>query len=169
MIATYSLRGVTLHDCDTVEQEADTVGRQALAFAEHVHQLLQLGSALDLEEHLEVSIGDPNVEKLVGVALRRGGGVSVGHNVEMLVGVALRRGGGVSVGHNVEMLVDVALRRGGGVSVGHNVEMLVGVALRRGGGVSVGHNVEMLVGVALRRGGGVCVGHCGWLWARGLC
>jgi hypothetical protein len=140
MIATYSLRGVSLHDCDTVEQEADTVGRQALAFAEHVHQLLQLGSALDLEEHLEVSIGDPNVEKLVGVALRRGGGVSVGHNVEMLVGVALRRGGGVSVGHNVEMLV-----------------------------VSVRHNVEMLVGVVLRRGGGVSVGHCGWLWARGLC
>jgi hypothetical protein len=79
MIATYSLRGVSPHDCGTVEQEAGTVGRQALAFADHVHQTLQLGSALDHEEHLEVSIGDPNVEMLVGVALRRGGGVSVGH------------------------------------------------------------------------------------------
>jgi hypothetical protein len=81
-ITTYSLGRVATHDSGSIEQEAHAVGRFALAIAKRVHQFLQLGGALNLEEHLVVSVGDLDVEMLVGIAglgLGRGGSVSVGH------------------------------------------------------------------------------------------
>jgi hypothetical protein len=45
-----------------LEQEANRVGRLALALAESGHELLEPGRALDLEEDLIVVIGDFDVE-----------------------------------------------------------------------------------------------------------
>lgn len=63
---TYSLRRVVRSNSSTVEEKAD--GRQllALAIAEGIHEFLQLGSALDFEEHLVVVIGNFDVQVLDG-------------------------------------------------------------------------------------------------------
>jgi len=48
-------------DTATVEEEADRVWGFALSLAESIHQLLQLGGALDLEKDLIVVIGNFDV------------------------------------------------------------------------------------------------------------
>ena len=69
-----------LHSC-AIEQEADALRGLSAPFAEGIHQLLKVGSALDLEENLVVSIRDLDVEML-GLVLRlwwRGGVLVVRH------------------------------------------------------------------------------------------
>lgn len=59
---TYSIRRVSrLHAC-TVKKEAHRADGLALAFAKRIHQLLQLGAALDLEEDLVIVICDLDVQ-----------------------------------------------------------------------------------------------------------
>lgn len=53
-----------------VEKEANAGEGLALALAEGVHELLELGGALDLEEHLVVVVGDLDVQVL-GLLLGR--------------------------------------------------------------------------------------------------
>lgn len=68
---TYRVGGVFgAHSC-SIKEEANCGHLLALALAESVHELLQLGRPLDLEEHLIVVIGDLDVQVL------RGGGRSV--------------------------------------------------------------------------------------------
>lgn len=63
---TYSVWGVLRTNSRTVEEEADGSLLLALTLTEGVHQLLQLGRALDLEEDLIVVVGDLDVEVLRG-------------------------------------------------------------------------------------------------------
>lgn len=48
----------------SVEEEAHTLRGLALPIAKRIHQLLQLGSAFDLEEHLVVIIRNFDIEML---------------------------------------------------------------------------------------------------------
>lgn len=59
---SHSVRAIGRLNTTAVEEESDRVGRFALSLAEGVHQFLQSGCALDLEEHLVVVIGDFDVE-----------------------------------------------------------------------------------------------------------
>jgi len=61
---THVVRGVAGVDSGAVEEEAHARERLALTLAEGVHELLQLGGALDLEEDLVVVVGHLDVEVL---------------------------------------------------------------------------------------------------------
>lgn len=82
--ATHHLRVVCGVDSGAVEEEAHAGEGLALTLTEGVHELLQLGRTLDLEEHLVVVVGDLDVQMLrllgsfVLVARRRGRG-GLGH------------------------------------------------------------------------------------------
>lgn len=71
---THSVWGIRGLYALALEEESNRSQRLALAFAERGHQLLQLGAALDLEEHLVVIVGNLDVEMLNG----RGGGIGAG-------------------------------------------------------------------------------------------
>lgn len=81
---THHLRVVCGVDSGAIEEEAHAGEGLALTLAEGVHELLELGSTLDLEEHLVVVVGDLDVQVLgllgsfVLVASRRGRG-RLGH------------------------------------------------------------------------------------------
>lgn len=62
--SAYSIWGVRGLHTRSVEEESNGCGRLALPFTEGIHQLLQLGCALDLEKHLVVVVGDFDVEML---------------------------------------------------------------------------------------------------------
>lgn len=62
----YRLGAICWLDTTSIEQEPDRSGSLALSLAEGIHQLLQLGRPLDLEEHLVVVIGDFDVQVLAG-------------------------------------------------------------------------------------------------------
>lgn len=63
---TYSVRSILGTNSCTVEQETDGGCLLSLTFAEGVHQLLQLGRALDLEKDLVVVVRDLDVQVLRG-------------------------------------------------------------------------------------------------------
>ena len=66
---THDVRGVAGVDSGAVEEEAHAGEGLALTLAEGVHELLQLGGALDLEEDLVVVVGHLDVQVL-GLRLR---------------------------------------------------------------------------------------------------
>lgn len=61
---TYSIGRVGGLDSRAVKEESHGAHRLALAFAKGSHQLVELGSALDLEEDLVIVVGDLDVEVL---------------------------------------------------------------------------------------------------------
>lgn len=63
---TYGVGSVLGANSCTVEQEANGSHLLPLTLTEGVHQLLQLGRALDLKEDLIIVVGDLNVEVLRG-------------------------------------------------------------------------------------------------------
>jgi len=63
------LRVVRWVHSGAVEQEATASDVLALALTECVHELLQLGCALDLEEHFIVVVGDLDVQMFGGLGL----------------------------------------------------------------------------------------------------
>ena len=63
---TYRVRAIARVDTNAIKQEANCIGHLALTVAERIHELLELGSPLDLEEHLVVVIGDFDVQVLRG-------------------------------------------------------------------------------------------------------
>ena len=74
---THHLGVVGRVDSGAVEEEANAGEGLALTLAEGVHELLQLGGTLDLEEDLVVVVGDLDVEVLGllgSVVLVAGGG-----------------------------------------------------------------------------------------------
>lgn len=73
---THHLGVVGRVDSGAVEEEADASEGLALTLAEGVHELLQLGCALDLEEDLVVVVGHLDVEVLglLGSLVLVGGG-----------------------------------------------------------------------------------------------
>lgn len=62
--STYSIRAISWLNSRTIKQEADAACGLALALAEGIHQLLELGGALDLEKDLVVVVGDFDIEVL---------------------------------------------------------------------------------------------------------
>lgn len=98
---THRVRIIVRMDADAVEEEANALRTPAAALAEGVHQLLQLGGALDLEEDLVVVVGHLDVEVL---HRRRGvvgasavvGGVVRGHGWLYRVGAGEAEGGSQS-------------------------------------------------------------------------
>lgn len=64
LLFTHHLGVVGRVDSGAVEEEADASEGLALTLAEGVHELLQLGCALDLEEDLVVVVGHLDVEVL---------------------------------------------------------------------------------------------------------
>lgn len=60
----YCIWGVRRVDTLTVEEEAHAVGSLSLTLAEGVHELLELGGTLDLEEDFVVVVRHLNVEML---------------------------------------------------------------------------------------------------------
>lgn len=74
--STHHLGVVGRVDSGAVEEEADASEGLALTLAEGVHELLQLGCALDLEEDLVVVVGHLDVEVLglLGSLVLVGGG-----------------------------------------------------------------------------------------------
>jgi hypothetical protein len=66
---TYSLWVVGRVDSLTVEEESHTGRGFALTLAEGIHELLELGSALDLKVDLVVVVGDLNVQVLAALGL----------------------------------------------------------------------------------------------------
>ena len=86
---THDVRGVAGVDSGAVEEEAHAGEGLALTLAEGVHELLQLGGALDLEEDLVVVVGNLDVEVLglrlgsivLVAAVGRGGRALVRHVV----------------------------------------------------------------------------------------
>ena len=59
----------------TIEEESDRSGSLALSLAEGIHQLLEGGGALDLEEDFIVVVGNLDVEMLtLATSLRLLGG-----------------------------------------------------------------------------------------------
>ena len=87
--ATHHLRVVGGVHSGAVEQEAHASEGLSLTLAEGVHELLQLGGALDLEEDLVVVVGNLDVEVLglrlgsivLVAAVGRGGRALVRHVV----------------------------------------------------------------------------------------
>ena len=71
---TYTLGGVVGLDSGAVEEETDTGGTFALTVTERIHELLQLGRSLDLEEDLVVVVGHLDVEVFGLPTFRLGGG-----------------------------------------------------------------------------------------------
>lgn len=71
---TYSVWTIPTLDPGAVKQKPDAIRRLPLAITERVHQLLQLGCALDLEEDFVVAVCDLDIEMLVRRLLRLGGG-----------------------------------------------------------------------------------------------
>lgn len=67
-------------DSLTIEEESHAGGSLALTVAEGIHELLELGGALDLEVDLVVVIGDLDVKVLAALGLLRWRS-SVGHCV----------------------------------------------------------------------------------------
>lgn len=61
-MSTYRFRIVRRIDPRAIEQEPHARGRLTGPLAEGVHEFLELGRALDLEEDLVVAIGDLDVE-----------------------------------------------------------------------------------------------------------
>ena len=61
---TYSLRRIRWLNSRSIKEEAYAGGGLALALTEGIHQLLQLGGALDLEEDLVVVVRNFDVEVL---------------------------------------------------------------------------------------------------------
>ena len=61
---THPLGVVGRVDSGAVEEEAHAGEGLSLTLTEGIHELLQLGCALDLEEHLVVVVGDLDVEVL---------------------------------------------------------------------------------------------------------
>jgi len=59
---TYRIGAIMILNLLTIEQESDRLPVLALPLAESIHQFLQLGGALDLEEDLIVAVGDFDVE-----------------------------------------------------------------------------------------------------------
>lgn len=72
---TYRIGCIFRAHTGAIEKKADRRRLLSLPFAERVHQLLQLGCALDLEEHFIVVVGHLDVEVLDS----RGGLSGVGH------------------------------------------------------------------------------------------
>ena len=70
--ATHSLWVVGGVDSLTVEEESHTGRGFALTLAEGIHELLQLGGALDLEIDFVVVVGHLNVQVLAALGLLRG-------------------------------------------------------------------------------------------------
>jgi hypothetical protein len=69
--ATHSLWVVGRVDSLTVEEESHTGRGFALTLAEGVHELLELGGALDLEVDLVVVVGHFDVQVLAALGLLR--------------------------------------------------------------------------------------------------
>lgn len=61
---THCIRGIVWLDALSVEEESHTLNALALTVAESIHQLLELGRALDLEEHLIVVVRHFDVQML---------------------------------------------------------------------------------------------------------
>jgi hypothetical protein len=51
-------------DLDSIDEESDSLGVFALTVAESLHELVEFGGSLDLEEDFVVAIGDLDVEVL---------------------------------------------------------------------------------------------------------
>jgi len=74
------IRAVLRSYASTIEEKADRVGSLALSLTKRVHELFQLGGALDFEKDLIVVVCDFDVEMLglrstFGLLLRTGGSV----------------------------------------------------------------------------------------------
>lgn len=61
-LCTDRLRCISRVDSCPIKEEADTCHRFALTLAERVHELVESGCALDLEEDFVVVVGDFDVE-----------------------------------------------------------------------------------------------------------
>jgi len=77
----YGIWAIGSLDSGTIKEETDGVWRLALPLAKSIHELLQSGCALDLEEHLVVVVRDFDVQVLrwsvsFRLLLRAGAGVS---------------------------------------------------------------------------------------------
>jgi len=84
---THSLWVIGGVDSLTIEEESHAGGSLALTVAEGIHELLELGGALDLEVDLVVVIGDLDVKVLAALGLLRWRS-SVGHCVCSVYGAA---------------------------------------------------------------------------------
>lgn len=69
--ATHSLRVVGGVDSLAVEEESHTGRGLSLTLAESIHELLELGGALDLEVDFVVVVGHLDVEVLAALGLLR--------------------------------------------------------------------------------------------------
>lgn len=67
---TYSVRGIFGSYTGAVEKEPNGGHLLSLTFAKSIHQLSQVGRALDLEEDFVVVVGDLDVEVLNGSRCR---------------------------------------------------------------------------------------------------
>ena len=74
---TYSVRSIRRLNTDAVKQEADSACLLALTIAEGIHELLELRSALYLEENLIVVVRDLDVELRRGMGITAGGHLTV--------------------------------------------------------------------------------------------
>ena len=74
-MGTDSIRRISRLDSAPVKQEAHRVASFSLTIAKRVHELLELGRPLDLEEDFVVVVGDFDVEMfwLTGLAFALGG------------------------------------------------------------------------------------------------
>jgi len=68
---TYSIWAIGRLDTGTIKEESNRLSRFPLALTEGIHELLELGGALDLEEDLVVIVCDFNVEVLADLGLFR--------------------------------------------------------------------------------------------------
>ena len=66
MTETYGIWRVCWLNAHSLEQESNRRCSLALTLTEGIHELLQIGSSLDLEENLVVVIRDFDVEVLIG-------------------------------------------------------------------------------------------------------
>ena len=79
-----------------IKQEPDCSRRFSLSLAKGIHQLLELGGALDLEEDFVIAIGDFDVEVFGAGLLRWRSAVVRGS--KGAIGAVVVRHGGVDVG-----------------------------------------------------------------------
>lgn len=70
-MSTHRFRVISGVDSLAVEKESHTCGALALALAEGVHELLELGGALDLEVNFVVVVGHLDVQVLAAFRLLR--------------------------------------------------------------------------------------------------
>ena len=99
LCSTHHLGVVGRVDARAVEEEAHASEGLALTVAEGIHELLQLGCALDLEEDLVVVVGDLNIQVLgllrslllVGGGGRRRRGRHGGGFAKVVFGRVVRR------------------------------------------------------------------------------